>query len=96
MYARLAILTVGSGMRERMEKLADEVAPHYKAQKGIKSLTFFADDAANEYGTISLWETREDAEAVNEALAPILREKAGEILTGPPAVRYFEVYEPKT
>ncbi len=95
MYARPAILTVGSGMRERMEKPADEVAPHYKARKAIKSLTFFADDAANEYGTISLWETREDAEAVNEALAPILREKAGEILTGPPAVRYFEVYEPK-
>ena len=51
MYARLAILTVGSGMRERMEKLADGVATHYKAQKGIKSLTFSADDAANEYGT---------------------------------------------
>ena len=95
MHARLAVLTVGPGMRSTMEKIADEMAAHYRALKGFQSVTFLGDNDTNQYGTVSLWETKEDAEAVDAALGPALREKAGDILKGPPEVRFFEVYEPK-
>ena len=95
MCARLAVLTVGPGMWSTMEKIADEMAAHYRALKGFQSVTFLGNNDTHQYGTVSLWETKEDAEAVDAALGPALREKAGEILKGSPEVRYFEVYEPK-
>ncbi len=94
MYARLAILTVGPGMWFTMEKIADEMAAHYRALKGFRSVTFLGNNDTNQYGTVSPWETKEDAEAVDAALGPALREKAGVLLKGPPEVRFFEVYEP--
>ncbi|MFQ5912566.1 MAG: antibiotic biosynthesis monooxygenase family protein [Nitrospinota bacterium] len=95
MYARLAIIPVESGMRSRMQKLDDQVATLYKAQKGFKSVTFLEDDAVDEHGSFSLWETKEDAEAAGAIGVSVLRENASDILKGPPTIRWFEVYEPK-
>ena len=82
-------------MWSTMEKIADEMAAHYRVLKGFRSETFLGNNNTNQYGTVSLWETKEDAEAVDAALGPSLREKAGDILKGPPEVRIFEVYQPK-
>jgi heme-degrading monooxygenase HmoA len=75
MYVRLNMFSVGSGQRAVFERLADQFAPIFRAQKGFKSLTFFeADGAAGEYGSCSLWDTREDAEAADAALMLQLRQ----------------------
>ncbi|MFQ5913092.1 MAG: antibiotic biosynthesis monooxygenase family protein [Nitrospinota bacterium] len=95
MYARLTTFIVGPGMRSRMEKVADELAPIFKAQKGFKSITFVADDAVGEYGGFSLWETKEDAEAAAAAINPKVQEAVDGIVKGQPSIRLFEVYEPK-
>ncbi|MFQ5693050.1 MAG: antibiotic biosynthesis monooxygenase family protein [Nitrospinota bacterium] len=95
MYARLATFNVGSGMWERMTKAADKAASHYKAQKGFRSVTFLGDDAGGGYGSFSVWESKEDAEAAGEALRPFLQEEVSDIIQGPPSVRVFEVYEPE-
>ncbi|MFQ5861443.1 MAG: hypothetical protein ACE5IG_07855, partial [Dehalococcoidia bacterium] len=41
--------------------------------KGFKGVTFLADETVGEYGGLSLWETKEDAEAATSALRPWLQ-----------------------
>ena len=99
MYVRLNMFSVGSGQRAEFERLADQFAPIFRAQKGFKSVTFFeADAAAGEYGSFSLWDTREDAEAADAALMPQLQQAVsglGVQMRGTPIRRIGEVYEPK-
>ena len=85
--------------RTEFERLADQFAPLFRAQKGFKSVTFFeADAAAGEYGSFSLWDTREDAEAADAALRPQLRQAVSGLglqMQGTPIRRIGEAYEPK-
>jgi len=82
-------------MRSTAEKLADQFAPVIEAQKGFKKITWFGDEAEGDYGTFSLWESREDAEAEAEAVRPQFEQAVSGIAKGPPTRRFFEVYEPK-
>ena len=99
MYIRLNMFSVGSGQRSEFERLADRFAPIFRAQKGFKSVTFFeADAAAGEYGSFSIWDTREDAEAADAALMPQLRQAVSGLglqMRGTPIRRIGEGYEPK-
>ena len=95
MYARLVMFTLGPGTRPAGEKLAEQFAPALKAMKGFKSVTFFLDDTVGEYGALSLWESKEDAEAAMAALDPQLQQALTDIVQGSPTLGLFEVYEPK-
>ena len=95
MYARLVLFTLGPGTRSTAEKLVDQFAPLLRAWKGFKSATFLADDTAGEYGTLVLWESKEDAEAAFEALNPQMEKALTGIVKGPPTLSLFEVLEPK-
>jgi len=95
MYARLVMFTLGPGMRSTAEKLADQFASAHKTLKGFKSATFIGDDTVGEYGALTLWESKEDAEAAGTALGPKLEQALSGIVKGPPTRRLFEVYEPK-
>ncbi len=96
MYTRLMLFTLGPGQREFAEGLADKFAPDFATLKGFQSITFMGDFDTGEVGTLSVWETKEDAEAAGEALMPKLQEAVGDRLKGPPSVKVLEVYEPKT
>jgi heme-degrading monooxygenase HmoA len=95
MYTRLILVNFGPGMRSTGEMVADTFAPIYKTMKGFKGATFFANHETGENGALSLWESKEDAEAATASLWPKLQELAGGMLKGPPTVRTFELYEPK-
>ena len=95
MHALLLLFPLGPGMSATAEKLGDQFSPVHKAAKGFKSETFLADDITGEYGSITLWESKEDIEAFSEAAAPRLQEVLSDIAKGPPSTRLFEVYEPK-
>ncbi len=97
MYAQLVTLHLGPGMRSTAEKLADQFAPILEAQKGFKKVTFIADEAVGDYGSFSLWESKEDAEAEAEAVLPQVEQAlSGFAEEAPtPLRRFFEVYEPK-
>jgi heme-degrading monooxygenase HmoA len=99
MYIRLNMFSVGSGKRSEVEKLADRFAPIFRAQRGFKSVTFFeADAAAGEVGSLSIWDTREEAETADAALMPQLQQAmggAGLQVRGTPIRRIGEVIEPK-
>ncbi len=94
MYARLVLVTLGRDARPKAEDLADRFAMRLAELKGFKAVTFFADDTAGEYGSLSLWESKEDAEAVTTLAGPQIRQDLRDIAKGPPRVRLFEVYEP--
>ena len=95
MYASMLNLNLGPGMRSAGEQLADQSSPILKTLKGFKGVTFFADVEAGEYMSLSLWETKEDAEAGAAISDTKLKEAVGNILKGPPTRRFFEVYKPK-
>ena len=95
MYAQLFMLTLGPGMRSTAEKLADQFAPALKALKGFKRVTFFGDELVGEYGSLSIWESKDDAEAAGAVMGPQLEQAVRGIVKGPPTRRFFEVYEPK-
>jgi heme-degrading monooxygenase HmoA len=95
MYAQLVMFTLGPGTRSTAEKLGDKFAPTYTTAKGLKSVTFLGDDAIGEYGSLTLWESKEDVEAFSKIAGPQLEQALRGIVKGPPTIRLFEVYEPK-
>lgn len=95
MYARYIVLTLGTANRPLAEKICDEAAEKYAQQRGFKSVTFLFDDALGEYASLSLWDSRDDAEAGADALRPWLLEVTAGQLLAPPEARFFEGYEPK-
>jgi heme-degrading monooxygenase HmoA len=95
MYTRLILVNFGPKTRSTGEMVANTFAPIYKTMKGYKGATFFANHETGECGALSLWESKEDAEAATASLWPKLQEIAGGMLKGPPIVRTYEYYEPK-
>jgi heme-degrading monooxygenase HmoA len=98
MHARLFLLQFGSAQRGQAEKLADQFAPIFRRQKGFRSVTFILDQEKGEYGTFSLWDSQQDADAVGERMRQELQQAMSQIglqPQGPLSPRLLEVYEPK-
>ena len=96
MYAIMTLFTAKHEMREEIEKLVDGMSTMLNGLKGFKSHTFLFDPEVHEYGGITLWESKEDAEAALAATGPRLQEALSEMIKAPPTRHIFEVYEPKT
>ena len=96
MYARLVIFKVGPGNRSTIEKLVEEFDPLYQAQKGFRHVFIIGDDATGEYGSFSVWESEEDAEAANAVTAPRLQQALAVLRQGPQNRWLFEVLKPKS
>jgi heme-degrading monooxygenase HmoA len=95
MYATLVMFTLGPETRSTAEKLAEQFAPVIRTQKGFKSITFLGDDAAGEYASLTIYESKEDAEAAGAGIGPQLEQALKGIVKGAPIIRLFEVREPK-
>ncbi len=89
------MMQLGPGKRSVGENLADQFAPAFKAAKGFKSVTFFADFAAGEYWVLSLWSSKEEYEAFAAAVRPQLQQALAGIVKEPPINKGCDVYEPK-
>ena len=96
MYANLVTLNLGPGMRSVAEKLADQFALVHRGMKGFKSQLYLADETAGEYSSITIYESKEDAEASITANRSKLEQAIKDIVKGPPLVKTYEVYGPKT
>jgi heme-degrading monooxygenase HmoA len=98
MVARFSLIQLGPGTRAQAEKLAGRHASIYRRQRGFRSVVFLGDVDRGEYGSMTVWDTREDAEAAAEAIHQVLQKDLSELglhMQGPPSPRLFEVYEPK-
>jgi len=95
MFARHYQFTINPTRMNEVEQLADSANEILKAQKGFRSVTFYADRETGACGSFSLWETREDLDAYANAEFPQLKKPAAGLFTGPSQSAVFEVYEPK-
>ncbi len=95
MYARLVTLALKPGNRSTAEELADKAGAIMKTMPGFEYVSFFRDEATGRYGSFSVWQSKDDAEAVSQATKLHIREMVSDILTEPPSVQIFDVYEPK-
>lgn len=95
MYATLVMFTLGPGTRSTAEKLAEQFAPLIRGLKGFKNITFFGDDEVGEYASVTIYESKEDAEAAVANTGPRLEEALKGIVKGPPTRWLFEVFETK-
>ena len=93
MYARYFRFRSTPDQRQAIESLADDVHGLFKSQKGFVSVTFVISQEQSEYGSFSLWASRDDAEASGEVVRQATMSRLGEIATAPPEVAIMEVYE---
>lgn len=94
MYARLIMFTLGEGKRAFAEGMAKQFHTAMQGLKGFKDATYVADEVIGEYGVLSLWETKEDAESAGEAMRPGFQQALEGKVQGPPSMRVLEVFEP--
>ncbi len=92
MYAMWTIFTLGPGMRETADKLCEGWAPVLTSLKGFKSATFIGDDSVGQYAALSLWESKEDAEAAIADTDPKVQEQIGRMAKGPVTRKVYEVW----
>ena len=95
MHARLTTFNMGAGKRDVATSMADEALKMSKGMDGFVSATYLIlDEAAGDYGSLTVWETEDAANAAAETLRPWLAEKLGPDMTAPPVIRMAEVYVP--
>lgn len=96
MYARYFTFKSNPENRKVIEAMADDIFAYTKTLKGFVSATYVISEDEKEYGSFTVWDSKEEAEEagelVREKAAPILEETVSE----PPVVAVMEVYEPAT
>jgi hypothetical protein len=92
MYALLTMFTLGPGKQEVANKMGEEFSSAIAGMEGVKSMTMFGDDATGEYGGLSLWQSKEDAETALAAIGPKLGEALSGIVKGEPKRGVYEVW----
>jgi heme-degrading monooxygenase HmoA len=93
MFARSVRYNLRAGSRSTFETYVNELAPLYRGQPGFCSLTTMVEGPLAEFVVLSIWETKEDAEAAG-AVRPESLQWLDRALLGPPVVRIYEVFEP--
>jgi heme-degrading monooxygenase HmoA len=96
MYARLVMFKLGTGQDAFAEGMAAQFLKAMQDLAGFKQAIFIGDRSIGEYGVLSLWESKEAAEAAGAALAPGLQQALQGQVQSPPSIRVLEVFEPGT
>ena len=98
MFARVNLVQTEPDARAKMEAAASRMTPVFRRAKGFQSITFFGNDEEGTYGSISIWASKEDAEAAASAIGPQMRDTLdaeGIVLTAQPQTIIVEVFEPQ-
>jgi heme-degrading monooxygenase HmoA len=93
MYVVLTTFTLGPGTRELADKMGGQFTAMLQGMKGFQSMIMFGDYDTGEYGGLSTWETKEDAEAALAGTEEPMKQAVGNLLKGPPVRKLFEVWE---
>ena len=92
-YLVIGKVTLAPGSRPMAEKVADQGGQGFVQLPGFQDAIFFLDEGRNEYGAISIWESREAAERSDQAMTPQFRQALGDALQGEIETRIYEIYE---
>lgn len=94
MYARLVILKSSPENRSAIESMADELAGFTAGLEGYIQVTYLVNDDDTSYASLSVWQTREQAEAAGAAVMAQFGEQMASFSTVPPVIEVYEVYDP--
>lgn len=92
-YLILGKVTLSPGSRPMAERVADQGGQGFAQLPGFQEATFFLDEERNEYGALSVWESREAAERAVEATTPQFRQALADGLQGEIETQVYEIYE---
>ncbi|HUO81743.1 MAG TPA: hypothetical protein VM616_02665 [Gammaproteobacteria bacterium] len=76
---------------EFTQKLETEIIPLLRRQKGFRDEIAFVDPAGKEAFAVSLWDTKESAEAYNSGPYAEVTRLLSKLVDGTPQVRTYEV-----
>ncbi len=96
MYARNFTFKSTAENRKMIEKMADDIYGYTKSLPGFVSATYTVSEDDSEYGSFTLWQSKEDAEAAGAAIREKVMPRLEGIVTAPPVISVMEVYEPKS
>jgi len=92
MYVLLTTMDLGAGTEDLQIKLGEEFSSALRRLKGFKSLTMFRDPATGKCGGLSLWVTREDAQAALSSTGQKLKDALAGAVKAPPVREIYEVW----
>jgi quinol monooxygenase YgiN len=95
MYARYFTFSSTPENRKAIEDMANEAYSHTKSLNGFLSATYVISEDELEYGSFSVWESKEAAEAAGASIREKFMSAIGELATAPPEVVVMEVYDPR-
>jgi len=93
MYVLFTMFTLGPETQEIADKLGEKFSSILTSLKGFKRLTMFRDDETGENGGLSLWESKEDAEAALATTGSELKEALSGVVKGQPKRGVYEVWK---
>ena len=93
MYVLFTMFTLGPEAQEIADKLGEKFSSILTGLKGFKRLTMFRDDETGENGGLSLWESKEDAEAALATTGSELKEALSGVVKGQPKRGVYEVWK---
>lgn len=96
MYARHFTFKATSSPRPEVEAIADQVFGFMKSLPGFISVHFLVSEDEQEYGTFSLWESKQNAESAGEALRENTKDALARLAVAPSTQQVLEVYKPKS
>jgi heme-degrading monooxygenase HmoA len=92
MYARQISMDLKPNSRaELTQKLETEIIPLLRKQKGFQDEISFVDTAGKEVVAVSLWDSRDSAEAYNSGAYAEVTKLLSKLVDGTPRVKTFEV-----
>ena len=92
MFARIVSLQLKPNASKEFAQLLDEkFIPILRKQKGFKDEMLFIDPGGPEVLAISLWESRENADAYSRGTYPELLKMLGKVIESTPSVRTYEL-----
>ena len=93
MYARYFTFKSKPEMRRTIEEMADSIFRYTKTLNGFVSATYTVSEDQTEYGSFTVWRSKEDAETAGAAIREMVMPKLEGVATAPPEIKILEVYE---
>lgn len=92
MHILFTMFTLGPGTQEFGDKLGENFSSALKGLKGFKRLTMFRNDDTGECGGLSIWQSKEDAEAALAITGSKLKDALSGVAKGEPKRGVYDVW----
>lgn len=94
MYMRMSMATLKPGQGGAWRRMVDGYDPLMRQMPGFVTVTYYCDDEAGQAGSLSVWQSKQAAEAAALRMDDKTHEIMATLYQGVPTVQVLQVYEP--